>query len=162
MKKRKEFGGYHISNMGDVKRSRKTLKLCTSKKWYKWFRIWKKCWRVHRIVALLFIPNIENKPQINHKNWIKADNRVENLEWCSAKENMQHSRRVLWRKWMQSRWNNNAGRKIRQKNMEWEVIKEWNSLRKASKNVWCSDSIIARCCRWKCKQAHWFIWEYIQ
>lgn len=53
----------------------------------------KKQYRVHQLVAKAFIPNPNNLPMINHKNEIKNDNRVENLEWVTAKQNSSYGTR---------------------------------------------------------------------
>ena len=52
-----------------------------------------KSYLVHRLVALAFIPNPNNYPEVNHKNEDKTDNRVENLEWCDRSYNINYGNR---------------------------------------------------------------------
>jgi len=85
-------GKYQASNLGRIKSKRGILKLCIPKCGYPVVGMPNnKITKVHRLVAISFIPNTETKPFVNHKNGIKTDNRIDNLEWCTHKENKKHA-----------------------------------------------------------------------
>lgn len=141
--------------------------------WYATVWLWKnkkvKWFWVHRLIAMAFIPNPENKPQINHKNWIRNDNRVENLEWCTNQENINHAFKFLWK-------NNKSPKQIAQtKSLAWlgkrpviqltkelKEVRRFDSILNASISVWVWPWCIRKCCAWQksCKSVKWYIWKY--
>lgn len=80
---------YEVSNLGNVRnaKTKRIRKLEIHENGYLRVKL-SKNYRVHRLVALTFIPNPENKEQVDHINGDKRDNRLENLRWVTGKENM--------------------------------------------------------------------------
>ena len=90
-KKITELPNYEISSHGSIRhiRNKKLLKLYKNNYYQVSITVQgkSKAFKIHRLVAKAFLPNVENKPYVNHKDGSKLNNNLSNLEWCTAKEN---------------------------------------------------------------------------
>lgn len=104
----------------------------------------KKYYSVHRIVAKTFLPNNLKLEQINHKNEIKTDNRIENLEWCTVSYNKRYS----------------IAKKVDQFDSNGNYIRTWYCIRDIEKELGITNNSINHCLKGKNKTAGGYIWRH--
>lgn len=163
----KGYGGsYLISNLGNIKSIHKNWSILNKKvDRYGYYCATlslngkHKTFTIHRLVAQAFIPNPENKPQVNHKDGNKLNNCVENLEWCTNKENHIHAWKIGLQKKRFGKYNDKSKR-VYQYDKQMNFICEYESTRDVERKTGFDHSHISDCCIGKTKQAYGYIWKY--
>lgn len=155
----KKLVGHYNTNKESIIKQRKTnygyITVCLTKNSKTSFKL------LHRVLAMAFIPNPENKPYINHKNGITDDNRIKNLEWCTPKENSQHSyyelknRKGCFSKGMKS----TNMLSVKQFSKNGELLNVYESLTEAAFKTGAWVNAISGCLKNKRNHAGGFIWK---
>ena len=152
----KDFPNYYIDTRGNVFNINGVqLKPLISNKGYLRVslsnnKIKHKRFSIHRLVAEAFIPNPENLPQVNHKDEDKTNNCVENLEWCTALENLNYSRII------------EKASEAKERKIKCITTGEiFSSLKEVENKLGLSHSNLVACCMGRRKRCGGMEWEYI-
>lgn len=166
-------GYYEISNYGRVKSLKRNtaherilkprigkdgywyVNLCVNGKRY--------TYKIHRLVATIFIHNPNNLPQVNHIDGCKTNSRVDNLEWCTASYNQIHANKLgLTQHWMKGKLGKDCmfSKKVNQYTMTGEFIKQWASMSDIKRELGIPVPHIVRVCKGIRKSTRNYIWKY--
>ena len=163
-------GLYQVSSLGRVKSlgnykssKEKILKLRSDRKGYLRVDLCKegkrKTYTVHRLVAQAFIPNLENKLEVNHKDEDKTNNKVENLEWVTRKENINHgTRNERMAKSLQN--HKQTSKPIYGINIKTNERIEFPSTMEAQRNGFDASNIV-KCLKGRLKTHKGYKWYYV-
>jgi hypothetical protein len=147
--------GYYISSLGRFK-NKKGVIMCNYKphhSGYIYLRVNIKKYALHRLVALAFLENKDNKPFVNHINGIKTNNNFDNLEWVTCSENNLHNYKIGL--------TNGHKRKIIQYDLEMNEIQKFDTIKEASIMINISYSCIKDVLKEKQKSSKGFIFKYL-
>ena len=163
-------GLYQISNTGNVKSldynhtgKEGIMKAQDNGDGYLYVNLWKegkmKSCTIHRLVAIAFLPNPNNLPEVNHISEDKSDNRVENLEWCTRLYNNTYNDRAK-KAGKKQRNDPNKSKAVVGIHKINGLILEFPSAMEASRQTGIDQGNITRCCKGKLKSAGGYYWMY--
>jgi len=164
-------GRYQISNYGNVKsiirKKHRILSPSIKHNGYLGVNLYdenKKMWnkQIHRLVAIAFIPNPDNLPQVNHIDENKENNHADNLEWCTQNQNIHHG--TLYQRVRETRISEqlkNAPIPIIQCDLDGNPIREFSSITEASKILGINKGNIQRACvNFPYRTSRGFKWKF--
>ena len=145
-------GMYEVSNLGRVKNVETGRILKPGKDRYGYLKVvlckngTRKTIKVHRLVALTFLPNPNNYPEVNHRDEDKTNNTVDNLEWCTRDYNNNYS----------------LAKPVLQYDLLGNFIREWPSASKVEEETGIWQTSISACClgRYGFKTAGGYLWKF--
>jgi hypothetical protein len=151
---------YEVSTKGNVKNI-KTGKIIAQhiRNGYKAINLYspetkkKNTYNVHRLVSEAFIPILDDKLFVNHKDGDKTNNNLDNLEWVSPKENSEHA--------IQTKLHKTHPKAVKQFTMDDVYIETFESIIEAAKKTGCSDRRISTVCKGKQLSTGGFKWKYV-
>lgn len=119
--------------------------------------------RIHRLLAETFIPKVDGKCFVNHIDGNKLNNSIENLEWCTHQENIQHAwdnKLISIGNRNKKGINNKKSIKVDQYTKDNLFIKRWDCIRDVERELKIANQNISKCCKGIYKTCGGYIWKY--
>lgn len=111
---------------------------------------------IHKLVAIAFVPNPDGKPVINHKDENKDNNRADNLEWCTYKENIHYNNDSAI-----VRGAERQRQYFGQYDLDGNLVKVWHGFKKLDRETEYCRRTVTRCCQGKIETYKGYKWKYL-
>ena len=156
----KEYNHYEVNQFGEIRHKirKKILKPRINNGYqYVNFKINGKNinFSVHRIVANAFIPNPNGYTEVNHKDYNRSNNCVDNLEWVSSSQNKYHA-------FLKEENKKSRGKAVNQYTKKNKLIKTFDTITEAAQTLRCCVAAISNCCLKRTKTSQGFLWSFVE